>query len=147
MSPEIVITNQNHYLYANLRRAALMRKRGLIVGALVMLVLSLPALVLAQTAMLWDGTQWQTLPREAKIGYIKGVGNLADYEMAASGKHAGVITRALMDEWRTKTIDQVVKEIDKFYKENPRNLSMPVIEVMIRCCSGLNIPPHLSSRH
>ncbi len=62
-----------------------MRKSVLIVGV-VILVLFLPALVLGQTAMLWDGTQWKALPQEAKIGYVKGVGNLADYEMAAS-KH------------------------------------------------------------
>jgi len=123
-----------------------MRKSGLIVGV-VILVLFLPALVLGQTAMLWDGTQWTTLSREAKIGYVKGVGNLADYEMAASQERAGVVSRAFMGEWRTKNIEEVVQEVDKFYRENPGSMNMPVIEVMLRCCSGLNLPPQASSRY
>ena len=123
-----------------------MKKRGLIIGA-VLLVLFLPALVLGQTAMLWDGTQWTTLSRDAKIGYVKGVGNLADYEMAASRDRAGVVARAFMGEWRVKTIDQVVQEVDKFYRENPNSINMSVIEVMLRCCSGLNLPPQASSRY
>jgi hypothetical protein len=125
-----------------------MRKRGLIVGLVVMLVLCLPVLVLGQSkATMWDGNQWKDLPHEAKIGYAKGVGNLADYEMAASGERAGIISRALMDEWRTKSITQIVQEVDKFYQQNPQNLTMPVIEVMLRCCSGLVIPePRASSR-
>lgn len=118
-----------------------MRERGLIVGVLIILVLALPALVLGQTkAMLWDGNQWKDLPREAKIGYVKGVGNLADYEMAASGEGVGVVTKALGDEWRTKTVNQIVQEVDKYYQENPQKLSKPVIEVMLRCCSGFVLP-------
>ncbi len=120
-----------------------MRKSVLIVGV-VILVLFLPALVLGQTAMLWDGTQWKDLPQESKIGYVKGVGNLADYEMAASKTRAGIIVRALTNQWRTKSINQVVQEVDKFYQQNPQSLSMPVIEEMIRCCSGLSIPPQAS---
>jgi len=118
-----------------------MRKTGVIVGALLILSLSLPALVLSQTgATLWDGTQWKDLPQETKIGYAKGVGNLADYEMAASGKRTGVVCRALGEQWRNKNINAIVQEVDKFYQENPQKLSRPVIEVLLRCCKGLAIP-------
>jgi len=118
-----------------------MRKTKLIVGVFLILVLALPALVLSQTkAMLWDGTQWQNLPQETKIGYVKGVGNMADYEMAASGRRTGVVSRALGEQWRNKNITSIVQEVDKFYQENPQKLSMPVIEVMLRCCRGLGIP-------
>lgn len=117
-----------------------MRKTGVIVGVFLILVLSLPALVLSQKAALWDGTQWKDLPQETKIGYIKGVGNLADYEMAASGRRAGAISRALDEQWRTKNISAIVREVDQFYQENPQKLTMPVIEVMLRCCKGLAIP-------
>jgi hypothetical protein len=116
-----------------------MKKTGFIVGAVLVLVLSLPALVLGQ-ALIWDGNQWKDLPQEAKIGYVKGVGNLADYEMAASRERTGVVSRALHHEWRTKSIGQIIQEVDKFYRENPQKMSMPVIEVMLRCCSGLHIP-------
>lgn len=118
-----------------------MRKTGVIVAVLLILVLSLPTLVMSQSkAMLWDGAQWKDLPQETKIGYVKGVGNLADYEMAASGKRAGAVSRALDEQWRNKNINSIVLEVDKFYQENPQKLSMPVIEVMLRCCRGLSIP-------
>ena len=116
-----------------------MKKTGFVLGAVLILVLLLPALVLGQ-ATLWDGTQWKGLSQEARIGYVKGVGNLADYEMAASRERTGVIARALNDEWRTKSIGVIVQEVDRFYRENPQKMSMPVIEVMLRCCSGLHIP-------
>ena len=116
-----------------------MKKAGCVVGAMLILVLSLPALVFGQ-AKLWDGTQWKDLPQEAKIGYVKGVGNLADYEMAASKQRTGVIAKALNDQWRSKSIGQIVQEVDKYYRENPDKMSLPVIEVMLRCCSGLHIP-------
>ncbi len=116
-----------------------MKKTGLVVAMLLILVLSLPALVWGQ-ATLWDGTQWKDLPQETKIGYVKGVGNLADYEMAANKGRAGVISRALNDQWRTKSIGQIVQEVDRYYRENPDKMSLPVIEVMLRCCSSLHIP-------
>ncbi len=117
-----------------------MRKAGVIVGVLLILILSLPSLVLSQKAALWDGTHWKDLSQETKIGYVKGVGNLADYEMAASGRRSGAISRSLGQQWKNKNIDTIVQEVDKFYQENPQKLSMPVIEVMLRCCKGLGIP-------
>jgi hypothetical protein len=116
-----------------------MKKTGVVLGVVLILVLLLPALGLGQ-ATIWDGTQWKDLPQEAKIGYVKGVGNLADYEMGASRTHTGVIARALNDEWRTKSIGVIVQEVDRFYRENPQKMSMPVIEVMLRCCAGLHLP-------
>ncbi len=117
-----------------------MRKTWLIVGLFLILGLSLPALALSQKATLWDGTQWKDLPQETKIGFVKGVGNLADYETAASGKRSGAITRALEDQWKNKNINIIVDEIDKFYRENPQKMAMPVIEVMLKCCKGLGLP-------
>jgi hypothetical protein len=105
----------------------------------LILVLLLPALALGQ-ALIWDGNQWMNLPQDVKIGYVKGVGNLADFEMAANRAGTGVVARALNDEWRAKSIGMIVQELDRFYRENPQKKSMPVIEAMLRCCPGLNIP-------
>jgi hypothetical protein len=116
-----------------------MKKMGFIAGAVLIVVLLLPALVLGQ-ATIWDGTQWKNLPQEVKVGYVKGVGNLADYEMAASRTRTGVVARALHDEWRNKSIGMIVQEVDRYYRENPQKMSLPVIEVMLRCCPGLHIP-------
>ncbi len=108
---------------------------------LLFLALAVPGLVQAQTkATLWDGTQWKDLTQETKIAYIKGVGNLADYETAASAARTGVVCKALGEQWRTKTISQIVQEVDKYYQGNPQKLTTPVIEVVLRCCSGLSMP-------
>ncbi|MDI6852170.1 MAG: hypothetical protein QME75_01015 [Deltaproteobacteria bacterium] len=122
-------------------------RRKLVIGvALLVLTLALPGMGQAQTAALWDGSHWMELPQEAKIGYIKGVGNMADYEHAVSGKQVGLVTRALEDQWRTKSISTIVQEVDRFYQQNPQDRNMPVIEVVLRCCSGLKIPPAGASR-
>jgi len=117
-----------------------MRRKELVIGTLLVLVLTLPALALAAKASLWDGNDWKNLPQETKVAYVKGVGNLADYEMAASGKRAGMVSRALDEQWKNKNITAIVQEVDKFYQENPQKLNLPVIEAMLRCCEGLGIP-------
>jgi hypothetical protein len=118
-----------------------MRSKRIIHLLIVLLVFSLPTQVMGQTeALLWNGAHWRNFPQEIKIAYIKGVGNLADYEIAASGYRAGIISRSLGEEWRQKTITQIVQEVDRYYQENPRQLSTPVIEVVLRCCTALQIP-------
>jgi hypothetical protein len=122
-------------------------RKNLVVGVtLLVLALALPGLGQAQTAALWDGSQWMELPQDAKIGYIKGIGNMADYEKAVSGKHVGYVSRALENDWRTKSVSQIVQEVDRYYQQNPQQRNMPVLEVVLRCCSGLKIPPAGASK-
>jgi len=37
-------------------------------------------------------------------------------------------------------VGQVVAEVDKFYQDNPKKMSTPVIEVILRTCTKL-CPP------
>jgi len=46
----------------------------------------------------------------------------------------------LLQEFKDRTIDSVVKEIDAYYQKNPQDLKKPVLEVMIRHASQL-CPP------
>ena len=70
---------------------------------------------------------------EGKAGYIFGIGNLADYEVAASkGKKLACVSRVFVDEMKTKTVMQIIQEVDKYYQESPGNLGTPVIEVVLR---------------
>ncbi len=109
---------------------------------ILVLALSGAALALGK-ATLWDGNQWTQMPYDAKVGYVSGVGNMSDFEMAAGKGKYGVAARAFSKELRTKTVNQVVEEIDRFYKENPNKLSTTVLEVIaIRCTTAC--PPGIA---
>ena len=69
-----------------------------------------------------------------KHDQLKGVGNLADFEAAASKGKAPCVSQSFAAELKTKTINQIIEEVDKFYQENPGKLSTSVLEViLIRC--------------
>jgi len=81
---------------------------GIMVGALVA---TSPAVDTNQ-AFLWNGVHWQQVTTEGKAGYIFGIGNLADYELAASkGKKMACVSRAFVDEMKTKTVMQIIPRV------------------------------------
>ena len=67
---------------------------------------------------------WRELERfsmDGKVGYIFGIGNLADYEVA-SAKSGGqtrmaCISRTFVDDLKTKTVMQVVEEVDSIIRK------------------------------
>ncbi len=100
---------------------------------------SLPAQ--EQQPFLWDGNHWLQLSYDAKVGFLKGMGNLADYEVALGGSdRRACLSRALVSDLKGQTIDQMIKEVDKHYQDNPTKLSTSVIEVIMRRCTKL-CPP------
>jgi hypothetical protein len=105
--------------------------------------LATAALAAGNKGFLWDGTQWQNMNTEIKVAYVKGIGNMADFETAARGpKSAPCISKGFVDELKTKTISQVIAEVDKFYEDNPTKLNMPVITVILQRCTKLcAVPP------
>lgn len=109
-----------------------MKFRG-IVGLLALVVfLALAGGGLAQQkGFLWDGNQWPQLTYDAKVGYVKGVGNLADFEVGSSKGKGTPIAQALVQELKAKTVEQIIEQIDKFYSENPGKLGTSVLEVML----------------
>ena len=117
-----------------------MQGKTLILGLAILLLLA--SGVLAQPKMLrLDGTLWVGMPLGEKMAYIVGVGNMAAYETASGGSgRAACISRSFVDELKSKTTDQIVAEVDKFYKEKQDNLKMPVIDVVLRQCTKL-CPP------
>ncbi len=115
---------------------------GVLLVSLFCCSLALPPVSWGQPFML-DGTHWQDISYDAKVTYIKGIGNMADFEVQADGPKKGqgyCIAYMLVQEFKDCSIDSVVKEIDKFYQENPKELKKPVLEVMIRRASQL-CPP------
>jgi hypothetical protein len=108
---------------------------------LVILCALATAALAAEKGFLWDGSQWKDMTTEIKVAYVKGIGNMADFENAASGPgQAACISKGFVDELKTKTIAQVIAEVDKFYKENPAKLDLPVVAVIMQRCTKLCAP-------
>ena len=116
-----------------------MKFRGIAcVSVLVMLIALATAALAAEKGFLWDGTQWKDMTKDIKVAYVKGIGNMADFETAAAGSvPAPCIAKGFVDELKTKTIDQVISEVDKYYQENPGKRDMPVIAVIMQRCTKL----------
>jgi hypothetical protein len=110
-----------------------------ILGLVVLLALTSGALA-ASAPIVWDGTQWQQFNQPVKVAYVKGVLNMAAFETAVGGAGGGpCVSRAFTQELKTKTLGQVIAEVDKFYKENPGKMKTPVIEVLLQRCTKLCI--------
>jgi len=104
----------------------------------ILCALATTALAADHQGFLWDGTQWKDMNADIKVAYVKGIGNMADFENAAGGSgRAACISKGFVDELKAKTISQVIGEVDKFYQENPTKLKMPVIAVILQRCTKL----------
>ena len=83
-------------------------------------------------AFLWNGVHWQQVTQEGKAGYIFGIGNLADYEVAASKDRKQVcVSRAFVDVMKNKTPLQIIQQVDQYYRDNPAKVDTLVIEVVL----------------
>jgi hypothetical protein len=113
------------------------------ISVLVLLIALATGALAVEKGFLWDGTQWKDMTKDIKVAYVKGIGNMADLETAAAGSApAPCISKGFVDELKTKTIDQVITEVDKYYQENPGKLNMPVIAVIMQRCTKLcKVPP------
>jgi hypothetical protein len=121
-----------------------MKLKGIVfLSVLVMLIALATAALAAEKGFLWGGTQWKDMTKDIKVAYVKGIGNMADFETAAAGSApAPCISKGFVDELKTKTIDQVIVEVDKYYQENPGKMDMPVIAVIMQRCTKLcAVPP------
>lgn len=125
-----------------MRRALILSLAILGVGALVGGALALDT----GRAFLWNGSHWEQVSTDGKIGYVFGIGNLADFETAAAGsRKPPCVSRAFVNELKAKKVMDIVQEVDRYYQENPSKLDTPVIEVVLRRCTAL-CPPETPSR-
>ena len=120
-----------------------MKSKGIACISVLVLLFSLATAALAANqGFLWDGSHWKDMNRDIKVAYVKGIGNMADFENAAGGSGvAACISKGFVDELQTKTIEQVIGEVDKFYKENPTKVKTPVITVILERCTKLCSAP------
>jgi len=104
----------------------------LVVGVMVGALAATAPAVDTNQAFLWNGVHWQQVTTDGKAGYIFGIGNLADYEVAASkSQKLACVSRAFVDEMKSKTVMQIIQEVDKYYQDNPGKVGTPVIEVVL----------------
>jgi hypothetical protein len=112
---------------------------------LILLLTFATAAVAADQGFLWDGSQWKDMGPDLKVAYVKGIGNMADFENAAGGAgRAACISKGFVDELKNKSVSQVITEVDKFYADNPAKVKMPVIAVILQRCTKL-CPPEAQS--
>ena len=66
------------------------------------------AIAAVEKAFMWTGENWKDVSLDAKVGYIFGLGNLADYEVAAAKiggqTRMACISRTFVDELKSKTV-------------------------------------------
>jgi hypothetical protein len=119
-----------------------MKFKGLVGVSVLALVFALATGALAaKTGFLWDGTHWKDMSNDLRVAYVKGIGNMADFETAAAGSGpAPCLAKGFVDELKTKTISQVIAAVDKYYQENPGKMDMPVIAVIMERCTKLCAP-------
>ncbi len=110
-----------------------LQKIGLM--ALVVVMVLAGSAVAQEKAFLWDGNQWPQLSFDAKVGYVKGVGNLADFETASNKGTSPCISKAFADELKGRTVSEIIEQVDKYYKENPSKLNTSVLEVIVMRCT------------
>ncbi|MGA9755122.1 MAG: hypothetical protein WBV23_08250 [Desulfobaccales bacterium] len=115
-----------------------MKCKGIVCFSVLVLLCALATAALAaDKGFLWNGTHWKDMSPELRVAYVKGIGNMADFEVAAPGAPAPCIAKGFVDELKTKTIGQVIAEVDKYYQENPGKMDMPVIAVILQRCTKL----------
>jgi hypothetical protein len=120
-----------------------MKFKGIACVSVLVMLFSLATVALAvEPGYLWDGSQWKGMSTELKTAYVKGICNMADFETAAAGAgQAPCISKGFVDELKTKTIGDVIAEVDKFYKENPTKENTPVVAVIMQRCTKLCATP------
>jgi len=105
-----------------------------LLGIALVLALAFGALAL-EKAELINGTHWTKWSMDAKLVYVRGFSNMADFEAAASGRRNICLSKVLADELKAKTLGQIVADVDNYYKENPDKMSTSVIEVTFMRCT------------
>jgi hypothetical protein len=116
----------------------ILKNCGLVMA--VVLILAGAALSQGMKPEMWNGTHWKEFSKEVKVAYLKGMGNLADLEVTVDKDRAGCLSTGLVKDLQGKSIDSIVQEVDKYYKDNPDKINTPVVEVVVRTCTALCKP-------
>jgi len=113
------------------------------------LVWAAGSLAAMEKAEFINGTYWTQWPYQDKLVYIRGLTNWADFVTEAQAQRGKTfefcISKALVNELKTKTLGQIVADFDAYYQEKPEKLNTSVIEVILRRCTNA-CPPASGAR-
>ena len=114
-----------------------MKRASILALTAALILMAVTAGLTADQAFLWNGDHWKQVPLDGKVGYIFGIGNLADFEVAAGGGRGrnACISRAFVADLKKRTVMQIVQEVDKYYQDNPGKLYTSVLEVVLQRCT------------
>ena len=82
-----------------------------------------------------NGVHWIDSSLEQKRAFMFGVGNVLEIEQAMAGnnlkaKHGSSIVPVLLEGLSGVSIADIVKQLDKYYMDNPKQTKRAVIEVL-----------------
>lgn len=112
--------------------------RTALLASLLVLVLATGVWGAMAKAQLINGNQWSQWTYTDKLVYVRGISNWADFVSAAraqakTGKSWGFsMSKCLADALKTKTLGQVVAEVNAYYQANPGNMNASVVEVILK---------------
>jgi hypothetical protein len=121
-----------------------LRGKMAFLAPLLVLVFAAGAWGAVEKAEMISGVQWAQWSNQDKLVYIRGISNYVDFDSAAqiqTMKHKGKrwfsISIGLAKVLKTKTLGQVVADVDNFYRNNPGNQDVSVIEVIFKHCAKM----------
>ncbi len=89
-----------------------------------------------ERAEMINGTHWTKWSQEGKLVYIQGLTNWADFITEAQVQREKsseyCMSKVFVDALKTKTLGQIVADVDAYYRENPQKLNDSVIEAILR---------------
>jgi hypothetical protein len=123
--------------------------KSALLALVLVLVLVAGTLAALEKAEFINGAQWAKWSNQDKLVYIRGLGNWADFVTQAQAQRSKTfefcISKVLVDELKTKSLGQIVTDVDAYYQENPGKLNTSVIEVVLRRCTNA-CPPEGGAR-
>jgi hypothetical protein len=117
---------------------ALTKKLTLLALALVLGLVLLTGAPAAQEgkAEMISGAHWTKWSQKDKLVYLRGLTNWADFIVEAQSQRGNTgeycMSKVLVDALKTKTLGQIVSEVDAYYQKNTGKMSNSVIEAILR---------------
>ena len=123
--------------------------KSVLLALAVVLVLAAGPAAAVEKAEFINGTHWSQWSNQDKLVYIRGLGNWADFVTEAQAQKSKsfefCISKVLVNELKTKSLGQIVANVDAYYQENPGKLNTSVIEVVLRRCTNV-CPPEAGAK-
>jgi len=87
-----------------------------------------------QEMPLLTGVQWRTLSRDAKFAFVLGIGHVVTIERHVVQRHPELerddFVAKLGEGLKGVPMQDIVQELDTFYRNNPDDLDLPVMRVI-----------------